>query len=297
MLRTYKKKNKVLVIGGSGFLGSNLAQMLNSKGFNVTIYDIKQNVKNSKIRFLRGNIFNIKKLSKAIKGQNYVYFFAGMGDIAECMKNPTQSIKQNILSVMRVLNLCKKYNILRFIFASTIYVHSSQGSFYRVSKKSAELYIEEFSKKNNLKYNILRYGSVYGPNSDKRNNLFNIIYTALKNKKVIYRGTKNSVRKFIHVKDASLASIDILKKKYANQKIVITGKNEVKLSSFCKKLKKEMGLNSPIIYLNNAPGHYDKTPYFFKPEKEIVFKHKRVVNFNKGINELKKHVIENYFNK
>ena len=47
-----------------------------------------------------------------------------------------------------------------------IYVYSNQGGFYRASKQSSEIFIEEFSKNYNIPYTILRYGSIYGPRSD-----------------------------------------------------------------------------------------------------------------------------------
>ena len=84
-----------------------------------------------------------------------------MGDITECLNNPVMTIKQNILSVLNIMELASRFKIKRFIFASTIYIHrNSQGSYYRVSKHSAELYIDEFARRNNLKYTILRYGII-----------------------------------------------------------------------------------------------------------------------------------------
>ena len=287
------KNKKALVIGGSGFLGSHLAETLNDKGYKVTILD-KQKIKlNRKIKFIKGDIKDNKKLEKVIKGINYVYFLAGMGDIQECMDNPIQTISQNIVTVLNVMHCCKKNKIKRFIFASTIYVHSSQGSFYRVSKQSAELYIEEFSKKHNLKYTILRYGTVYGPRSDMRNNIFSIISNAIKLKKVIYRGTKKSIRRFVHVKDASFASVDILKKKFQNKKVVITGNSKTKLSGFLESLRKKMNINKEVIYQNKSAGHYEVNPYIATSGKEIRYDFKKNISFKEGIKELTKTIEKN----
>ena len=61
------------------------------------------------------------------------------------------------------------------MFASTIYVYSLDGNFYRCSKQAAESFIEEYNRLFNLDYTILRYGSIYGPRSDNRNGLYKII--------------------------------------------------------------------------------------------------------------------------
>ena len=181
---------------------------------------------------------------------------------------------------------CEKNKIERFIFASTIYVHSSQGSYYRVSKKSAELYIEEFAKKNNLNYTILRFGTVYGPRADNRNSLFNIIENAIKYKKIIYRGTKKTIRRFIHVNDASKAAVHIINKKFKNKKVVITGVSKVKLAEFCESLRKKMEIKAPVIYQNKSVGHYELNPYLANADKEIIYNFKKYINLNDGIKEL-----------
>ena len=61
-------------------------------------------------------------------------------------KNQLTTIKLNILANARMLDLCAKYNIKRYIFSSSIYTNSSEGGFYRCSKLSAEQYIIEFGK-------------------------------------------------------------------------------------------------------------------------------------------------------
>ena len=69
------------------------------------------------------------------------------------------------------------------MFASTIYVYSDLGSFYRVSKQACEKIIEEYQREFNISYTILRYGSLYGPRSNKTNGIYNMLFQALKNKK------------------------------------------------------------------------------------------------------------------
>ena len=76
---------------------------------------------------------------------------------------------------MNVLELCKKYKVKRLIFASTIYVYSTDGNFYKCSKQSSESFIEEYNKQYNLEYTILRYGSIYGPRSNTSNGIYRIV--------------------------------------------------------------------------------------------------------------------------
>ena len=113
---------------------------------------------------------------------------------------------------MNATECALKNNIKKYIFASTIYVHSSQGGFYKVSKQSSELFIEEYYKRRKLPYTILRFGTVYGPGSSNNNGLKKIVYKAIKEKKLEYSGSKNAERRFLHVSDAVNAVLKHFKK-------------------------------------------------------------------------------------
>ena len=142
---------KVLIIGGSGFLGSHIADIFTKKKYHVTIFDkIRSPWIKNKQKMIVSNLSNTKKLEQAIKNSDFVYHFAAMSDIGDCLNNPQQSAKINILFTLKVLKFCTKYKIKRLVYSSTIYIHSVQGGFYRISKQASELYIEEYSKRYSL---------------------------------------------------------------------------------------------------------------------------------------------------
>ena len=121
------------------------------------------------------------------------------------------------------LDACRLNSVKRFIYASTVYVHSREGGFYRCSKQSAEHYVEEFQKLYGLDYTILRYGSLYGPRASNNNGLYRIVESAIKTGKVQYKGSSESMREYIHVEDAARASVSILDQSFKNESIVLTG--------------------------------------------------------------------------
>ena len=170
----------ILVTGGSGFLGSHVADQLSNMGHKITIYDKKKsNWLRADQKMIIGNILEYSKLEKAISKSDIIFHFAAIADIDESLKKPIDSTKINIFGTVLALDLCKKYKIKRFIHASTIYVNSSEGGFYRCSKKAAEEYVEEYSKIYGLKYTVLRFGSLYGERSGNTNGIFNVIYNYL----------------------------------------------------------------------------------------------------------------------
>ena len=97
-----------------------------------------------------GDLSDIKKINKVVKNSDYVFHFAGFSDLNLALNKPRETAEQNILGTINILEACKKFNIKRIIHASSIYVNSTQGGFYRSSKRAAEDYIEEYQKDLNL---------------------------------------------------------------------------------------------------------------------------------------------------
>lgn len=280
---------KILVLGGSGFLGSSLCnKLIKNIKLKVTNYDRKYNkTLNKKIKFIRGDISNYKKLNQQISKNDIIYHFAGISDIEEASKKPLTVVKKNILSSTLILNLCIKHKIEKFIFASSIYVYSANGSFYRISKTAVEDLIQEFHKKFNLPYLILRFGSLYGSGAPKTNGINKILYNLKFNKKLIYSGNKKTRRRYIHVDDAAEISTKFVDKSYKNSIFNITGKKDIKIFSLLNTLKKEHNIKSYPIFLNiKDENHYINTPYTFKPMKDIVLKSKKEKNFYKELSKV-----------
>ena len=276
---------KVLIYGGSGFLGRNLANYLNKKKHKVTVFDKKKiHFDKKNIKFIKGNILNLKQVKKATKGQDIVYNLAGISDIGDSIKNPILTTRINILGSVFTLEAAVKYTVKRYIFASSIYVLSKQGGFYKTSKKSVESFIEEYNKKNKLKYTILRFGSVYGNESDPRNGIKKILKSALNNKNIIYGGTSRAERRFLHVNDAIKASIAILKKKYVNKSVLITGNKKIKIKNLIKTIQQILKIKKKVFFKRKPMmGHYDTNPFNDKPKKQITYMVKPTISLSQGI--------------
>ena len=284
---------KILIIGGSGFLGSHIADFLSKKNYKVTIFDkVKSNWLKANQKMIISNMKNFKKLENAIKNSDIVFHLAAMSDIGECMKNPLSSAEINIMFTLQVLKFCKKYNIKRLIFSSTIYIHSSQGGFYRVSKHASEQYIVEYNKRYSLNYTILRFGTIYGLRSNNNNNLTKIVNLALNKKVLKYSGgTSAAVRKYINVKDAAKLSCSVMSKKFENKHVLITGKKSIKITTVMRILAKLLNIKSkPRFEKITKYGHYDVTPYSFKKVLESKVYPKKSTDIKKGLIDLIKNL-------
>jgi len=260
---------KVVVIGGSGFIGSYVADHLSDAGYQVTIYDYNHS------KWLRpdqemivGDVLDFDKLNSTIAGAEMVYNFAALADLNQAIKQPLKTVNINILGNVNALEACRIHNVKRFIYASTIYVHSREGGFYRCSKQASEAYVEEYQRVYGLDYTILRYGSLYGPRADETNGLYRIVKSALENDIVKYEGNPESMREYIHVDDAAKASIDVLNDDFINESIVLTGQEPMRVLDMLKILAEILGMSENDIEFvnNNYVGHYVRTPYAYQPK-------------------------------
>jgi len=138
-----KKPLNIMVTGGSGFLGSHIADALTNAGHNVFIYDIKPSpYLKAEQRMIDGDILDEKELARRMEGIDVVFHLAALADLDVAQDNPHDAMRINVLGTANILEAARKANVKRVVFASTIYVNSRTGSFYRVSKHSCELLLE-----------------------------------------------------------------------------------------------------------------------------------------------------------
>ena len=96
--------DKVIVIGGSGFLGSHVADELSRRGFAVTIFDKEPSPWfTSDQRFVQGDLLDQASLADCCEKARYVYHFAGVADISAAKAHPYQTIESNVLGAASVL--------------------------------------------------------------------------------------------------------------------------------------------------------------------------------------------------
>jgi len=262
-----KEKMKIVVFGGAGFLGSHVCDKLSDAGYNVVIYDIADSpYLRPDQTMIKGNILDAETVCKAVEGAFAAFNFAGIADIGEANGRPVDTVKYNILGNAHILEACRKAAVKRYVFASSVYVYSDAGGFYRCSKQACETYIENYRATYGLEYTILRYGSLYGPRADRRNGVYRFVKEAMESGKISYYGSPDALRDYIHVEDAAACSVEILKPAYADQHIVLTGHQQVRIGNMFRMiaeiLKRDLSYD---FHKNPNNDHYEITPYSFNP--------------------------------
>lgn len=278
---------KVIVFGGSGFLGSHVADLLTEAGHAVTIFDIKPSpfLQSDQSMYI-GDILNPEQVLDAIRSHDVVYNFAGLVDLDDATTRAVDTIRLNIEGNANMLEACRRSDVDRFVYASTIYVYSQKGGFYRCSKQAAETYIEEMNRKYDLDFTILRYGTLYGPRADERNSIYRYLKEAVETGCVLCSGSGEEMREYIYVRDAARLSVRILDDEYKNQHIIISGHYPMKFKDMVLMIQEILGKDITIRFsAKKNPDHYTYSPYSFIPKIGHKLVNHRYLDMGQGFLE------------
>ena len=256
---------KIVFFGGSGFLGSHVCDKLSDAGHDVTIVDLRPSpYLRPDQKMITGSVLDEDMVNAVVSGADAVFDFAGLADIGESNQKPVETARINVLGNVILLEACRKAGVKRYVFASSLYVYGKSGGFYRCSKQACELYIENYHAMFGLEYTILRYGSLYGP---RRNAINRFVAEALEKGEITYYGAPTALREYIHVEDAALSTVEILRPEYANENIVLTGDQPMQVGDLFRMIGEMLGKDINIKYQHDPnSGHYQITPYAFMPK-------------------------------
>ena len=261
------QNESVVVFGASGFLGSHVADALSAAGYRVRLFDRSPSPyqKNNQ-EMIIGDIMDLDQVIEAAKGATYVYNFAAIADIDEANDKPIPTATINVLGNMHALEAARIVGARRFVFASSVYVYSESGSFYRASKQAAERFTETYHERYGLNYSILRYGSLYGRRSDKRNGIYRMLHEAVAHHSITYKGSGEALREYIHVEDAARMSVQILAPEFANRHLILTGQEKMRIKDVMRMISEILPWPVELHFDEaNMVHHYEITPYAFQP--------------------------------
>ncbi len=259
---------KVVVFGGSGFLGSYIADELTQRGYDVVVADVKESTYlQDTQKFAICDILDRDAIDRIVKGSSFVYNFAGLADIDDSIHMPKETFEQNVIGNINILEACREIGIQRYIYASSAYSLSNKGSFYGISKLASEKIIEEYNTRYDVPCSIIRYGSLYGERADHHNGIYRMLREAIENGAINHNGNGEEVREYIHAVDAAIMSVDIIEdKKYRGQHLILSGVERIKQKDLLFMIKEIMNDKIEITFADKElEGHYQVTPYSFHP--------------------------------
>ena len=284
-----KIKNKIIVTGGLGFIGSNLIDLLIKKNFYVinidkvsyssNFYNVRDFKKNKNYRFIKCDILNKNKISKILKKEkpDALFNLAAESHVDRSIDYPYPFIKNNILGVFNLLEAVKSYyknnKKFKFIHISTDEVYGdiikgrTKESFpykpsspYAASKASSDHLVYSYYHTYKMPVIITNCSNNYGPKQHPEKLIPKIIYNIINDIDLpIYGDGKNS-REWIFVEDHCAALIEVLKKGKIGEFYNIGSNENINNLMICSKLikifkKLNLKSKSKIIFIKDRPGH------------------------------------------
>ncbi|MBI1868039.1 MAG: NAD(P)-dependent oxidoreductase [Methylocystis sp.] len=286
---------KVLVTGGSGFLGSHVADALSDAGHQVVIFDIRPSAYlRSDQTAVMGSVVDSEALARASEGCEAIYHFAAVADIGAANSKPGLAIEVNVMGTVKTLEAARQAGVKRYVLASSIYVYSQQGGFYRTSKQAAEHLVENYFERYALPFTVLRFSSLYGPRATSTNTIYRLVKQALNERRLTYEGSGREMREYIHVLDCAAAAVEILQEDYENEIVHLTGHDRMTTRDMMEMIAEIVGGNVSLeLNSGTMEGHYVRTPYSYIPKLGRKLIRRTYVDLGLGLLDLLQHVDNN----
>jgi UDP-glucose 4-epimerase len=214
----YFKGKKILVTGGSGFIGSHLVDRLEEYGAEVRVFDYFN--RNGKTNVIYGDINNFQHLNKCMNGVEIVFHYAAILGVEKIIDIPEKVLEINLMGTRKALHAAIQNNVKKFIYASSSEIYGnprripvledddpSPISVYGISKLAGETYCQSIAAKHDIHVTILRYFNVYGPRQVEKFVMSNFISRVSQNLPPIIYGSGEQSRSYTFISDAIVGTL------------------------------------------------------------------------------------------
>jgi UDP-glucose 4-epimerase len=265
---------KVLVTGGSGFIGSHLVDVLIEKGMDVIIYDLERPRYNQQCLYIRGDVNDRIRLLESTKSVDFIYHLAAEANVNRFYESPVYSNHITSVSTLNVLECARQNSVKRVLLASTEWIYGSMedgGSemiteeshyaqtpdhLYTSSKIAAELFCKNYKTLYGVNYTIIRYGIPFGERARAETVTPIFINKILNNEEITIHGTGSQTRQFIYVRDLAEGNAVCIKPEAENRIFNINGREQISVMQIVKTLEEILNKKAKVKFIEDRRGNY-----------------------------------------
>jgi UDP-glucose 4-epimerase len=290
---------KVVVTGGSGFIGSHVVDVLAEAGHNVTVIDHRVRPHRDDVGFEDVDLMDMSSVLAATRGAEHIFHLAAVSNVNYAHKYPVYTTALNILGTAHVLEAARVNGSKRVYLASTVWVYNGTpnngpldesvpfyldgaGHIYTSSKMACEMICHNYRQLYNVPFTVLRLGIPYGPRMREELLIPIFVKKALNGQSLTVAGKGSQYRNFIYVRDLAEAHVLAMQDKAENQTYNLEGPQKVTVLEVAEGIRSAIGEHVKIEFVPERPGDFGgKEVSAEKAWKELGWKPK--VAFEEGL--------------
>ena len=262
---------RVLVTGGSGFIGSHVVDKLRARGHEPVIYDLRPSPwhERGSVDTVLGSITDREALERALHSCDAVAHLAAVADVNDVHAEPEDAERVNARGTVAVLEAARRAGVKRIVYASTIWVYSDcepeevdeetllppPSHLYTSTKLAGELYCKAYQELYGIDYTILRFGIPYGPRAREAAVIPAFVNKALAGDPLTLAGDGSQSRKFVYVEDLANGVARGLDDVAVNRVYNLASDETVTIKQIAETIKELMG-DVEIVHTPARPGDF-----------------------------------------
>jgi len=264
---------KVIVTGGSGFIGSHVVDALMDVGHQVTVIDHRTRPHRQDVGFEDIDLMDMSSVLAATKEAEHIFHLAAVSNVNYAYKYPVYTTALNILGTTHVLEAARTNGVRRVYLASTVWVYNGTpngepldesvpfylngaGHIYTSSKMACEMICHNYHQLYNVPFTVLRLGIPYGPRMREELLIPIFIKKALAGEPLTVAGKGAQFRKFVYVRDLAEGHVLAMKEEAANQTYNLEGSRKVTVLEVAEGIKAAIGEQVKIQFVPERPGDF-----------------------------------------
>lgn len=268
---------RILITGGAGFIGSNLAKRLYTDGHQVIVLDslLRGNKLDretfNNITFIQGDVRDYDTVFNASKGCDVIFHFAAVLGVDIVADNPVETMDVEVIGTRNVVLSAQANNIKKILYASTsgIYGHSAienqayteeilvdPRTSYAMAKRYNEIYLASHHEERGIDVISLRFFNVYGSNQDNRMVVPRFFEQAIANEPITIFGSGKQTRDFTYIDDTVESCVRLMNVK-GSHIVNIANEKEWCVEELATKIVAITGSSSTMQYIDAPKKRYD----------------------------------------